>query len=243
MGPVRPPFDFDVTSLEFDVGQGLFFDSTIPQGYGVGSSGALCAALFQRYVKIGTEDAQDIPKLKTYFARMEAHFHGTSSGIDPLISYLARPLLIRGPEDLGPVKLPEPGAGPGALFLLNTGRPRRTEPLVNLFLEKCKNHVFDRLCTTDLVPITHDCIQNFLEGNQRGLWESFRSLSQFQYEHFGPMIPKLYSDLWPQGLVSGTFAMKLCGAGGGGFLLGMAPDFKKALPAFAGHEVRPLIYL
>jgi mevalonate kinase len=37
------PFDLDLSSFEFDIGQGLVFESTIPQGYGVGSSGALCA--------------------------------------------------------------------------------------------------------------------------------------------------------------------------------------------------------
>ena len=33
---------FDITSFEFDIAQGLAFESTIPQGHGVGSSGALC---------------------------------------------------------------------------------------------------------------------------------------------------------------------------------------------------------
>lgn len=31
-------YQFDITSFEFDISQGLYFDSTIPQGYGVGSS-------------------------------------------------------------------------------------------------------------------------------------------------------------------------------------------------------------
>ena len=35
----------DVDSFYFDVGQGLYFNSSIPQGYGVGSSGALVAAV------------------------------------------------------------------------------------------------------------------------------------------------------------------------------------------------------
>ena len=42
-------FQFDLSSFEFDISQGLYFDSTIPQGYGVGSSGALVAAIFARY--------------------------------------------------------------------------------------------------------------------------------------------------------------------------------------------------
>jgi mevalonate kinase len=45
------------------------------------------------------------------------------------------------------------------------------------------------------------------------------------------MIPQSFQDLWQQGLDEGHFALKLCGAGGGGFLLGMGkPEY---LPAKA----------
>ena len=40
---------FDIDSLKVDVEQGLYFDSSIPQGYGVGSSGALVAAIYDKY--------------------------------------------------------------------------------------------------------------------------------------------------------------------------------------------------
>lgn len=253
------PYELDATSLEFDVGQGLYFESTIPQGFGVGSSGALCAALFDRYVsdtrikgknKQDQEarknpkllDRQEVLLLKNFFSQMESHFHGTSSGIDPLISYLDQSLLIRGADDLGAVTLPQYASGEGALFLLNTARTRRTEPLVNLFLEKCKNDSFKALCQETLIPLTHRCITHFLEGQTKQLWENFKQLSLFQYQHFNPMIPKLFDDLWAQGHNEGLYSLKLCGAGGGGFLLGMAYDFKAALPAFKGQEVRPLLY-
>src|SRR5690606_11283950 len=85
---------FDITSFEFDISQGLFFDSTIPQGYGVGSSGALVAAIFDRYEQ-ENHSTLDINKLKKIFSQMEYHFHGASSGVDPLISYLNSPILIR----------------------------------------------------------------------------------------------------------------------------------------------------
>src|SRR6056300_605443 len=35
--------------LNLDLDKGMFFDSSIPQGYGVGSSGALVAAFYDRY--------------------------------------------------------------------------------------------------------------------------------------------------------------------------------------------------
>ena len=37
---------FDIEALNQDIDQGMFFDSSIPQGYGVGSSGALVAAIY-----------------------------------------------------------------------------------------------------------------------------------------------------------------------------------------------------
>lgn len=234
-------FYFDTASFEFDIGQGLYFDSTIPQGYGVGSSGALCAALFDRYGKYKEE--RDINDLKSIFAEIESHFHGKSSGVDPLISYLNAPLLKTAKNDLIKVNVPEyANKGKGAIFLLNTARPRRTEPLVNLFLEKCKNTEFDNLMTSVLSPITNRCIDSFLEGDINSLYEFFRELSDFQNRYFAPMIPKLYLDLWKEGLKSEKFYLKLCGAGGGGFLLGMSKDFNQARSFLSGHEIRPLFF-
>jgi mevalonate kinase len=40
-------FNFD--KLEADIAAGMYFDSSIPQGYGVGSSGALVAAIYDKY--------------------------------------------------------------------------------------------------------------------------------------------------------------------------------------------------
>ncbi len=232
-------FDFDVTSFEFDIGQGLYFDSTIPQGFGVGSSGALCAALYHRYC-VPQEDI-DLLELKRRFVILESHFHGSSSGMDPLISYKKRPILRHESGKLEEVELPKIGQGPGGIFLLNTGRARRTEPLVNLFLEKCNLDSFKNLCLDVLLPQTNDCIRHFLKGDWETLYTSFRSLSDFQYEHFNAMIPKLYRDIWLEGKESKQFSLKLCGAGGGGFLLGMTPDFKAASDSLKAYEIRPFL--
>ncbi len=40
---------FDIERLKSDVANGMYFDSSIPQGYGVGSSGALVAAIYDQY--------------------------------------------------------------------------------------------------------------------------------------------------------------------------------------------------
>ena len=54
------------------------------------------------------------------------------------------------------------------------------------------------------------------------------------------MIPKLYADLWQEGLKYEGYYLKLCGAGGGGFLLGITQNFYHAIELLKGHEVRPL---
>ena len=53
----RKEFDFDFDSFAFDVGRGLFFDSSIPQGYGLGSSGALVASIYSKYTKLIRKDS------------------------------------------------------------------------------------------------------------------------------------------------------------------------------------------
>ena len=44
-------FVFNLAQFELDVNAGMYFDSSIPQGYGVGSSGALVAALYDKYAQ------------------------------------------------------------------------------------------------------------------------------------------------------------------------------------------------
>lgn len=240
------PVDFDITSFEFDVGQGLFFQSTIPPGYGVGSSGALSAALYDRYVCNRDEfkknaDADKIFILKNHLSILESHFHGSSSGVDPLLSYLSNPILIRAKNEIIEVDLPKSKSkGKGAIFILNTNRARRTEALVNLFMEKLKNPEFARFCDQELRNITDACITSFLEGNYGSLLNDFKKLSTWQYEYLTPMIPKLIQEKWKYGLDSNEFYLKLCGAGGGGFLLGMTHDFNKYKDHFASSEVRVL---
>jgi mevalonate kinase len=235
----RLGFTLDLNSFSFDVGQGLYFDSTIPQGFGVGSSGALCAAVYDSYAESPVEKSNN--SLKGDFSIIESHFHGSSSGIDPLISYLNKPILNRNNGEISEVTLPDFKKGDGGIFLLNTGRTRRTEPLVNLFLEKCKSTAYSNKIENDLIKINDNCITALLEGNIESLYRYFEALSFFQFEEFTPMIPNLYRDLWRDGLLYKKYLLKLCGAGGGGFLLGMTQNFDEAAELLKNYEIRPLI--
>ena len=85
---------FDFKKMNRDLLEGMYFDSTIPQGYGVGSSGALVAAFYDRYAVnkytiLENLTRDKILKLKNIFSNMESYFHGKSSGLDPLNSYLS----------------------------------------------------------------------------------------------------------------------------------------------------------
>src|SRR5690606_10140492 len=85
---------FDLVSLKNDIENGMYFDSSIPQGYGVGSSGALVAAIYDRYAQnkitvLENLTREKLLQLKTIFGQMESFFHGKSSGLDPLNSYLS----------------------------------------------------------------------------------------------------------------------------------------------------------
>ena len=46
---INEKFRINIADFQKDIARGLFFDSNIPQGYGVGSSGALVAAIFEKY--------------------------------------------------------------------------------------------------------------------------------------------------------------------------------------------------
>jgi len=71
---------FDINALSKDIDLGMYFDSSIPQGYGVGSSGALVAAIYDKYAhsKITVLEnltREKLLKLKAIFGQMESFFH------------------------------------------------------------------------------------------------------------------------------------------------------------------------
>lgn len=234
------PFHFSISDFQFDLSQGLYFASSIPAGFGVGSSGALCAALFSRYGK-SFNGSDDIQTLQSIFSLMESHFHGKSSGLDPLISYLNSPLLIKDDKSIQRVQLPKQSPlQPWSMFLLNTNRPRRTEPLVNHYLEKATHQDFSKAINKELIPITNQCINHYLENNTIGLFEQFKKLSAFQLEHFEAMIPPLFREYWQTGLQTNDYYLKLCGAGGGGFLLGLSANCDDKTDLFKPYHIRKI---
>lgn len=235
--------DLDLPRLREDLKKGLYFDSNIPQGFGVGSSGALCAAIYDTYClrKIQRESItkEQMLELKKIFSQMESYFHGTSSGMDPLICYLNMPVLIESKLNIGTIDLPPSVSdGKGAIFLIDTNQQGKTAPLVQLFLDKCKQNEFLDECRKQFIPYNDNSIRAFLKGETKNLFYNLYYLSKFLLEHLTPMVPDSFRGLWKTGLETKAFYLKLCGSGGGGFLLGFAEDFEKALPYLKGYSVK-----
>lgn len=232
--------DLNLRELEFDLKQGMYFDSNIPAGYGLGSSGALTAAVFEKY---STKDIHgfDLEQLKNKLSVMEGHFHGSSSGFDPLLSLVNSALIYHCDKSLEKIDFNINREGKGAIFIIDTGKSRRTEPLVNLFKEKLKNKDFENLCLSDLKLITNNCVKFLLEQNYFELLLEFKKLSQFQYDHLSPMIPPIFKDDWLQGLDTDKYYIKLCGAGGGGYLLGITSNYEDFKFYHPDKEIRTVM--
>ena len=159
---------FNLDQLQNDVNGGMYFDSSIPQGYGVGSSGALVAALYDKYAQdkitvLENLTREKLLKLKAIFSGMESFFHGKSSGLDPL--------------------------------------------------------------------------NDFLNGDVKSLFSNTKQLSKVVLNHFKPMIPKQFHAIWKKGIETNDYYLKLCGSGGGGYILGFTEDFQAAQTALTDYKL------
>lgn len=238
------PCSINFEALNGDLDAGLYFNSSIPQGFGVGSSGALVAAIYNQYA-IGAispssvMENDQLPQLKLILAKMESYFHGKSSGLDPLICYLNLPILIKGKGDLGTVGIPtENIAGKGAIFLMNSGAPGKTQSMVSIFLNRLKEDGFRNMVKTQLKKQNDDCVKSFLKGDVTQLFGHLKGLSQLLLDNFRPMIPDHFEQVWRQGIDSNAYYLKLCGSGGGGFILGFTQDFEKAKSLLKEHKLQ-----
>ena len=232
----------DLQRFKQDLLSGLAFDSSIPQGFGVGSSGALVAAIYDKYAinKINAETIgkDELPKLKAIFGQMESHFHGKSSGLDPLICYLNLPVIIKSKEELATVGLPkESNMSKGAIFLLNTHVPGETQPMVQLFMEKMKERGFRNMVKNELKKYNDECITSFLKGDFSPLFSNLKHLSALLLQNFSPMIPDAFKEVWSRGIETGDYYLKLCGSGGGGYILGFTRDFEKAQDELKDYQL------
>lgn len=234
---------FNIELLQNDVNHGMYFDSSIPQGYGVGSSGALVAAIYDKYAanKITVLEnltREKLLQLKSIFSNMESFFHGKSSGLDPLNSYLSLPILINSKDNIEAAGIPSQSAtGKGAVFLLDSGIVGETAPMVNIFMENLKDQGFRKMLKSQFIKYTDSCVENFLQGDMKSLFKNTKELSKVVLSNFKPMIPEQFHQIWQNGIETNEYYLKLCGSGGGGYILGFTEDFEKAKKSLKDYKL------
>ncbi|QXP73518.1 mevalonate kinase [Tenacibaculum sp. HL-MS23] len=237
---------FDLLSFKNDIDNGMYFDSSIPQGYGVGSSGALVAAIYDQYANNKITVLENLTRdklliLKQVFSLMESFFHGKSSGLDPLNSYLSLPILINSKEHIEPAGIPSQKEGKGAVFLLDSEQVGETEPMVNIFMNKMKNEGFRKMLSEEFSLHTDACIDDFLQGDIKSLFGNVKKLSKVVLTNFKPMIPSAFHKVWEKGIQTNEYYLKLCGSGGGGYILGFTEDYEKAQTSLKDYKLE-LVY-
>ncbi|AWK04024.1 mevalonate kinase [Flavobacterium crocinum] len=234
---------FDLENLKNDVETGMYFDSSIPQGYGVGSSGALVAAIYDKYAtnKITVLEnltREKLLQLKNIFSQMESFFHGKSSGLDPLNSYLSIPILINSKDNIQTTGIPTQSLdGKGAVFLLDSGIIGETAPMISIFMESLKDKGFRAMLKNQFVKYTDICIDNFLHGDMKSLIGNTKKLSKVVLNNFKPMIPEQFHAIWQQGIDTNDYYLKLCGSGGGGYILGFTEDLERAKASLKDYKL------
>ncbi|HBK83772.1 MAG TPA: mevalonate kinase, partial [Flavobacterium sp.] len=231
------------TALKTDITNGMYFDSSIPQGYGVGSSGALVAAIYDKYAieKITVLEnltRDKLLQLKSIFSNMESFFHGKSSGLDPLNSYLSLPIKINSKDNIEATGIPtQKTTGTGAVFLLDSGITGETAPMISIFMENLKDQGFRKMLKSQFIKHTDACVENFLQGDVKSLFINTKKLSKVVLNHFKPMIPQQFHSLWQNGIETDDYYLKLCGSGGGGYILGFTQDFDKAKVSLKDYKL------
>ncbi len=234
---------FNLEVLKADVERGMYFDSSIPQGYGVGSSGALVAAIYDKYANnkitvLENLTREKLLQLKTIFSQMESFFHGKSSGLDPLNSYLSIPILINSKDNIEATGIPSQSTtGKGAVFLLDSGIVGETAPMVTIFMENLKDQGFRKMLKTQFVKYTDACVENFLGGDMKSLFANTKQLSKVVLNNFKPMIPEAFHGVWQHGIDTNDYYLKLCGSGGGGYILGFTQDLEKAKKSLKDYKL------
>jgi mevalonate kinase len=197
---------------------GLYFDSSIPTSYGVGSSGALVAAIYDRYFNpaptVQITDNQNLTQIKNELAQLESFFHGKSSGTDPLVSYLNAPVLLNAPENHVEFKIPSTLK----VFLIDTRRKSSTKDFIHLFDTKINSKP---QLLKKFIQKNNESINAFLD-NRPNCFDVLKDFSEFEHEFLPEMF--YYTDSISLLLEKHklNLAIKLCGSGGGGFLLGFA---------------------
>lgn len=108
-------------------------------------------------------------------------------------------------------------------------------------MNKMKNEGFRKMLNEEFVTHTDACIDDFLHGNVKSLFGNVKKLSKVVLTNFKPMIPTAFHKVWEQGISTNDYYLKLCGSGGGGYILGFTEDYEKAKEKLQDYKLE-LVY-
>lgn len=217
---------YDLKRFQDAINKQLVINMNIPIGYGLGSSGAITAAIYSEFATAKTASIQE---LKEILALTEGVFHGKSSGLDPLVAYLNTAVLID--KEIQQIQLDDEWREHFAIFIVDTEQARKTSPLVKQFMTLyAENSDFKHVVDEKISPISNALIDNYIHKNFESFWENITLLSAMQLEHFSFLVLDKHKTLWQKAIDEKTFFLKICGAGGGGFMLGFAKNKDANLP-------------
>lgn len=212
----------NVKRLEEHTQYGLFFDSDIPLGYGLGSSGAVVSSVFLAYAKESVRKDLMKPEnrleLKNILGEMESFYHGKSSGIDPLSIILNKPLFFAG-QDANPVELNTSNLAGIEVAVYDLGHQSTTRDLVKDFLNRYDTEESYKRKVDKYSDFVNKCIGVFIKSDWRMFFDALQKISSYQLLLFDKMLPPKARKIMKEGIRTGNYTAKLCGSGGGGFLL------------------------
>lgn len=206
----------DLERMRLDYHNDIRFVSNIPQGGGLGSSGSVTAAFYDRYVYDELSLKEDLADVRRILSQMESYFHGESSGVDPLVSLSGRSYAtVNGEGTLIDSDIPSSIS----LHIVMTSAVRNTAPLIEYFRDSMTKRKFPKRMQEEQIPAVHDFVTAWLDGRVSDVENAFNTISEIEWDICKPMITREIKPLWQASLESDEFSIKLCGAGGGGAYL------------------------
>jgi len=219
----------DLAQFEKSILEGHRLKSSIPTGYGLGSSGSITAAIYDVF---GIEKATDLDTLKQDLIDIESCFHGVSSGIDPLVIYLNKPIHIKNKK----VQVLDQNLDMSHFFLIDTHLHRKTGPLVEQYLELANNSNF-RNEIEKYKSLNSLAIEAQLNNDVSRLSEIMNEISRWQFQYLDFAILDEHRELWESTLDRSDVSLKHCGAGGGGFIIGYTEDVGAVIDGFCDFDL------
>lgn len=200
----------------------LFLDSTIPLQAGFGSSAALCTAITRWFIARHGLDNERVTALAT---ELENHFHGKSSGLDVATVSTASPILFRRGEK---PRVLEVRRRPRFTFV-DTELRSSTRECINLVEQLAER---DPALAGSLDVKMGGCAETaaaalveYASTPKAALEKLANAMNDAQncFRAWG-LVPDEVADLEKAERERGALAVKLTGAGNGGFLVALWPD-------------------